>query len=76
MASPFAEAITQSMIAGLDPMNGVIRQYAMQQVATSDLSLDEQRLEMMGKIQALLENPNLDAAVKHSYQKMLAKYTS
>lgn len=79
MASPFAEAITQSMISGLDPMNGVIRQYAQQQVAQSDLVLDQSRLEMMQKLQHLIDkakDDNSDAAVIHAYQKMLVKYQS
>lgn len=75
--SQFTDAITQSMISGLDPMNGVIRQFATQQVSTADIQLDDLRLEMMSKIENRLatavEN-KAPASVIHAYEKMLAKY--
>lgn len=74
MATPFAEAITASMIAGLDPMNGVIKSYATQQVQRADLDLDTERLELMAKIESRLQSPNLSEASKRAYAKMLEKY--
>lgn len=79
MASPFAEAITQSMIAGLDPMNGVIKQYAAQQVARADLDLDKDKLVTMQQLQKLIDEGKAngtDGNVLDAYQRMLLKYTS
>ena len=74
MATPFAEALTASMVAGLDPMNGVVRSFAASQVNAADLQLDDQRLAMMAKIEQRLQDPNLSEAGKHAYAKMLSKY--
>lgn len=78
MASPFAEAITQSMIAGLDPMNGVVKQYAGQMVQRSELELDEQRIQTMIRLQKLIEDGKengIDGNVLDAYVTMLRKYT-
>ena len=79
MASPFAEAITQSMISGLDPMNGVIKQYAQQQVSRADADLDEIKLSMVLRLQKLIDEgkaSGTDGNVLDAYQRMLLKYTS
>jgi hypothetical protein len=79
MASPFAEAITQSMIAGLDPMNGVIRQYAQQTIATQDLSLKDQKLELIEKIEQRLHaatERKAPPSVLSTYEKMLSDLTA
>ena len=76
MASPFAEAITQSMISGLDPMNGVIRQYAQQQTETQALSLEAQKADLIEKIEQKLsaaQSRNADSSIVGAYQKMLAR---
>lgn len=79
MASPFADALMQSMVSGFDPMNGVIRQVATQHVSRGDVEIDELKLDMMDRIQARIETLTADgktpdAAVLASYQKMLGKY--
>jgi hypothetical protein len=79
MASPFADAITQSMIAGLDPMNGVVKQYANQQVARADLDLDQERIKTMQLLEQLIakakDNDN-DGVVVEAYRRMLNKYAA
>ena len=78
MASPFTEAITQSMIAGLDPMNGVVKQYAGQQVERAAVELVNDKLVLMQKLQQLIDNAKdagSDGNVIAAYQRMLDSIT-
>jgi len=77
MATPFADAITQVMVEGLNPMNAVVRQFADQQVERGEVSLDDERLAMIDKIQQRLDGLKAggDVAVITCLRKMLAKYT-
>jgi len=54
MASPLTEAYTQLLVAQVDPMNGVIKSMASQQIATSQLSLDEGRLQMFTRLSEMI----------------------
>lgn len=77
--SQFAEAYTGLMLQGLDPMNDVVRKFAGQQVSNADLKLDEDKLDVMERIQQLIDKAvaaGSDESVIHAYRKMLAKYTS
>ena len=79
MASPFAEALTQSLISGLDPMNAVVKQFAGQQISRADLELDEAKLVTMQRLQKLIDEAKAngsDGNVIDAYQRMLMKYTS
>lgn len=72
------DALTQNVISGLDPMHSVMKQLANQQVAASDLALDEARLETMQKLQKLIDDGKAngsDGNVIAAYQRMLDKYT-
>ena len=78
MASPFAEAITQSMIAGLDPMNGVIKQYAGQQVSRAELDLDIERNKFTLELQKQIDDGKangVDGNVIVAWQRVLNKHT-
>lgn len=77
--SSFADAITQSMITGLDPMNNVVRDYAKQTIETQQLQLIEQKADSISKIERLLadaQSRNADTSIVTSYQKLLAKLTN
>ncbi len=79
MASAFAEAITQSMVAGLDPMNGVVRDYAQAQVKRADLDLDQERIKTMQLLEQLIDKAKEtgnDGIVVEGYRRMLLKYVS
>jgi hypothetical protein len=79
MASPFAEAITQSMVAGLDPMNGVIRQYASQTMESNETNVIAAKADSITKIEQLLtqaKDRGADATVIAAYQKLLGRLVS
>lgn len=76
MASPLMDAMQANIIASMDPTQRVMSALLQQQVKSQDVTLDDTRLEMIGKIQTLLEKPDLNQSVKAAYEKMLAKYTA
>lgn len=79
MASPFAEAITQSMISGLDPMNGVVRQYAQQTLETQTVDLVERKAEAISRMETMVAEAKTRQAppsVINAYEKLLAKLSS
>lgn len=77
MAS-FADAITGSIVAGMDPMNGVIRQLAQSQASSARVELDKERIKVMTLLQKLIDDGKAngsDSAVIESYRRMLEHYT-
>ena len=79
MASPFTEALTASMVQGLDPMNSIMRRFAEQNVAGIEVQHIEQKAESISKIERLLseaKDRDADSSVIGSYQKLLAQLTS
>lgn len=79
MYGQIADALTQSIVAGMDPMNGLVRQMAGQQFAQADLALDQAKLDMVETIAGKLakaKESNADEAVIGTYQRLLSKYSS
>jgi hypothetical protein len=77
MAS-LTEAYTQMFVAQLDPMNGVIKSMAQQQLATAEVQLDESKLVMMQRLQKLIDDGKANGAdgnVIAAYIRMLEKYS-
>ena len=75
--SEFHSALTGSIMAGLDPMNGVVRSMAQQQVKASELQLDESRIKLMNVLRKIIKDAVADAEdadVIAAYQAMLDKY--
>lgn len=60
--SVFADAITQSMVASMDPMNVVVRRMFEGQATKAELDLDEQREAFIDKLNAKLQS-KIDAGV-------------
>jgi len=76
--SALENAVTESIAAGFNPMNGIVRTFAQTQATRGDLELDDLRLAMMGKIEEkiarLKSKDNYDEATLAAYQRMLTKY--
>ena len=78
MASQLAEAYTQMLVSNLDPMNGVIKSMASQQLQTSELELDQGRISTMIQLGKLIDDGKSngsDGNVIAAFQRMLDKYT-
>lgn len=77
--SSFADAITASLVASMDPMQTVVRTMAQQQAQVSGLQLDGAKVELVKNLEGLI-NAGIangsDPAVLNAYRKMLDKYTS
>lgn len=79
MASPFTEALTAQMVAGLDPMNMISRKFMEQNIAASEAQLIESKADSIAKIEKLLSDAkdrDADSSITGAYQKLLAKLTS
>lgn len=77
--SVFADAITQSMVASMDPMNVVVRRMFEGQAEQAQLQLDEQRVQFIenlrGKLQKAKEDGE-DAAVVDGYRRLIDKHSN
>lgn len=77
MASPLTEAYTQLLVSQVDPMNGVIKSMAQQQISTGQLSLDQGRLEMFNSLSNQIETAKangVDGVTIAALQRMQNKY--
>lgn len=78
MNSTFGDALYAQMLAGMDPMNGVIRSLAVQQVKAADINLDDSRKAMMVSLTELIikyRADGVDDNVIQAFQRMLDKYS-
>jgi len=76
--SALMDAMTQNVIASMDPMQSVMKSLVQQQVKSSELQLDEARIETMIRLQKLIDDGKAngsDGNVIAAYQRMLDKYT-
>lgn len=74
----FADAMTASMTAKLDPMSGILREFARAQTSELLEQLQVNRLETMALIRRTIkecQDGGEDPKVIAAYQRMLDSYT-
>lgn len=76
--SSFSDAIQANMLQSIDPMNGIMRQFAQSQSAVQQLDLIRQKGQLLTEIETMLtaaQERNADQSVIASYQKLMAQLT-
>ena len=76
MANPLADALMSSITAGMDPMNGIVRQYAQMSISTQQEELELLKLSTIETIEqklAAATEKKAAPSVIQAYEKMLAR---
>lgn len=81
MANGFAEAVTQSMLAGMDPNAQLVKGYMETYVANSRHQLNQQYIDVTIQLQKLIDegkaaNPPVDGNVIEAWRRMLDSYAA
>jgi ribosomal protein L17 len=77
--SAFADAISASMVAGLDPMNGMVKDYASAVVTKVKVETTSNKLEAISEIAAKLQlakDNSADGRVVQAYSDLLDEIRS
>lgn len=78
MASPFADAITASMVASMDPMGRITKDFAEQLLAEKRDELVNVRMVTMEKLEKRIQeakDSGADGNVVAGYVRMLDRYS-
>ena len=79
MASPFTEAITQTLASNLDPMNGIVRRYAEAQLEQSDVTIVDSKMDTimkLGKNLAQAKKDDMPISVIDALERLLQRASS
>jgi hypothetical protein len=74
----FGDALKASVIAGMDPMNGMMRSLMASTIREKSVVVDQQVLDNMDRLRKSIDEMNAastDAKVIDAYQRMLDNYT-
>lgn len=77
--STFSDAIMQGMVANLDPMNGVVQDYAKEQLSAVKKQNIRGKLDLMDELGKRITDAqanDLDGRVIESYQRILKEVSS
>ena len=77
--SQFSDAIMQGMVQNLDPMNGIVRQYAAEQLESTRVSVATDKLTIIDELQKRITEgkaQEVDGRVLEGYQRMLKSFTT
>jgi hypothetical protein len=77
--STFSDAITQSMIAGLDPMNGIVKDYASEQAKQLKQNRIGDKAKLISEVGNLLQSAvdkQQDGRIVAAFDRLLTEVTS
>lgn len=75
----FESALTEAMVSGLNPMNGIMRDYARSTIKQIDRQLEDADLDYIAKVDSLLRKAikeDADPSVISAYKLKLEKATA
>lgn len=77
MATSFEDALTAQLVSGMNPMTGVMKQLAVQQVENGRETLNDSKISTMLRLEEIINNGTKngsDPKVIAAFQRMLDSY--